>query len=211
VTRASVAFGVALLIVVGALFATLTQRSPEVIEKHRPGIYQIASTTERAEACQRTTALPAGISAIRLSLASFYGPSVATSVRSGGHLITSGTLHNGWYGRVATIPVDPAPQHRYANVDVCLKLGGGDSLVYMYGQKTKSALAATSGGGARLKGVFTIEYLRPGKSWLSQVLPIARRLGLGKAWDGTWNAVLISLLMLSAVSLAFYLVARELR
>jgi hypothetical protein len=56
----------------------------------------------------------------------------------------------------------------------------------------------------------TIEYLRRGSSsWWSLALAVARRMGLGRAWAGTWIVLLVAIMMGSAIAIASWLTTRE--
>src|ERR1700733_12132161 len=67
----------------------------------------LASVSGGGGACQGDETVPAGSSAIRLSLEASAGPRVAGAVHSGGTVIARGESAPGWLGRVVTVPVEP--------------------------------------------------------------------------------------------------------
>jgi hypothetical protein len=171
---------------------------------------ELVRTTERAEACQTQEALPSGTSAIRLGLTTVLGPRVAVRVSSGGRLVTQGTHAPGWEGASVTVPVRPL-RGSLASAKVCVLLSLLNGPVAMLGWHTSPAVAA-AGGGERLPGRMHIEYLRRGsQTWWSMATSVARRLGLGRAASGTWNALLVMALATLLVGLSSWLLLRELR
>jgi hypothetical protein len=86
---------------------------------------------------------------------------------------------------------------------------------------TKSQLAAFAtewapgqpkGAPKALPGRLGIEYLAPSHgSWWSRLLSVARHFGLGRAYSGTWIALLVAALMAAVVVLAVRLSLRELQ
>ncbi len=63
-----------------------------------------------------------------------------------------------------------------------------------------------------LPGRIAVEYVRAGSSsWWSLVPSVARRMGLGRAWAGTWVAAMVALLMVTGIVLASWLTLREAR
>jgi len=118
---------------------------------------------------------------------------------------------SGWTGGTVTVPVRPVVGRAVHNVTICFKLGPTREIVTIEGQLTKPAVAAR-GEGAALPGRMRIEYVRAGhSSWWSLALPTARRLGLGRAWAGSWVALLLATLMGAVVALCSWVLLRELR
>lgn len=207
--RAALAAGVALIVL--AVVLTLS-RTPQVVARANSGFTHqtIAVTTSPAGACQGGETLPRGTSAIRLSLVAVVGPAVRVEVFSGTRLLASGRRGAGWEGGSVTIPLAPAPQ-RPAAARVCFALENVNGPVEMLGLHTHRG-AAIGHEGKRLPGRLHIEYVRPGSaSWWSMALATARRLGLGRAASGTWNAVLVAVLAATLVALSCWLVTRELQ
>ncbi len=169
---------------------------------------RLTSVPGGGSACQADETLPAGTSAIRLSLGASAGPRVAVTVLSGKTVITHGEGAPGWIGYVVTIPVKPL-DHAVHHATVCFAFTGANERVSFLGVPTPTRSAATSGAGV-LPGRIAIEYTRPGSSsWWSLALSVARRMGLGRAWAGTWIVLLVATLMATSIALASWLTIRE--
>jgi hypothetical protein len=204
---------VAGLVLIAAIIGVTLARSPPTLAgtnsikaENSMGVTEVATGL-----CQSGETLPAGTSAIRLSLVAIIGARVAVRVLSGGHLITHGSAGTGWAGSEVTVPVAPVVRGA-AHARVCFRLSDLNGEVEVRGQRTSSAMAAVSMGGQRLPGRFRVEYVRAGhSSWLSRIPSIATHIGLGRAWSGGWVAFGIFTLALSVVALTSWGVARELR
>lgn len=203
--------GVALIVVACAW--TLS-RTPQVIARSNYAFTHttIAATKTAAGACQGKETLPRGTSAIRLALTAVVGPEVEIKVRSGSRLLATGKRGAGWEGGSVTVPVHSASAARsWAPVSVCFSLTQLNGFVEMLGVRTHRN-SAIGQEGKPLPGRLRIEYLRPGgESWWSMALATARRLGLGRAASGTWNALLVGTLASALIALSCWLVMRELR
>ncbi len=162
-------------------------------------------------ACQGGETLPAGASAIRISLGATAGPRVAVAVRGpDGRLLARGVSGQGWLADVVTVPVAPLAR-TVRGATVCFGFGGADERISFFGVRTPAATAARSGGRA-LPGRVAIEYVRAGSSsWWSLASSVARRMGLGRAWAGTWVALFVGLLMVAVIAAGSWLVIREAR
>jgi len=195
-----------------ALAATLTRSPPSVARTNGiPDEGEVASTQERARACQPEELLPAGTSAIRLTLGAEIGPQVGVTVRSGTRIVTRGVRRAGWTGGSVTVPVHRV-SHATSHVNVCFALGRPLEAVKILGNQTAAADALVSSGGERLSGRMGVEYLRPGQaSWLSLLPSIARHMGRGHAWSGTWIVFALLTAMASVACLIAWLTLRELR
>jgi len=135
---------------------------------------------------------------------------VVVEVLLGSHVVARGVRGAGWAGGIVTVHLRPLHQ-AVSDVTVCFSFRGADERVALWGTRTPSSVAATSSEGA-LAGRMRIEYLQPGRSsWWSLVLSVARRMGLGRAWAGTWIALLVAALTAAAATLAMLSSARELR
>lgn len=170
---------------------------------------EIGATSVPTTICQGEETVPAGTTAIRVSLLSLLGPRIKLVARSGGQVVTSGTIGYGWTGAVVTIPVRRVVgTHRHTNV--CVSLAKRQQLVNLRGANTKFSPAVTEGKQV-LPGRMRFDYLRPdSRSWLSLTLPTARRLGLNIG--GGAGIILIPLMLLLSVgTLASWLVVRDLR
>jgi hypothetical protein len=159
--------------------------------------------------CQAGETVPRGTSSLRLSLNAHVGPAMTATVSAGGHVLASGTRGSGWAGARVTIPVTRVA-HAVRDATVCATIDQTRETVTLIGQPTGRAVAARSGH-IVLPGRIQIEYLQPGtRSWWSLVLPVARRLGLGRAPSGTWVALLVALLFGAVAALAACVAVRAL-
>jgi hypothetical protein len=205
--RVALAVGLALTAVA---VSVVLFRSPQVIAGSNaigslPRALQ--SVPGSGSACQANETLPAGTSAITLSLEATAGPHVAVSVRSGNITVTHGESTNGWTGAAVTIPVEPVDRV-VRDATVCFSFAGANERVLLLGASTSTERAATSSGSA-LPGRVGVEYLRSGSSsWWSLAHAIARRMGLGRAWPGGWVVLLVAALMACAIAIASWLIVR---
>ena len=69
----------------------------------------IATTQGNTTFCQSNETLPAGASAMRLSVGVNVGPKVTVTVLSGSQVIAKGVQASGWTGEEVTVPVAPRP------------------------------------------------------------------------------------------------------
>jgi hypothetical protein len=206
--RAALAAGLALLVVAVAL---VMLQSPLVLAGEnavRPVNVTLGSVPGSGRACQKGETLPAGTTVIAVSLETTSGPRVAVTVSSGGRVLTRGESASGWIGKLVAIPVKPL-KYAVRNAAVCVAFTGGNELMLFLGVHGATRNPATSSAGA-LPGRMSIEYLRPGRSsWWSLALGVARRMGLGRAWAGTWIVLLVAALMAASVAVASWLALRE--
>jgi hypothetical protein len=208
-TTAALAGGLTLL----AIVLVLTLSGSPLIVAHAnatPASAPILEADSGSGACQAGEALPAGISAIRLTLVAAAGPRVSLSVLSGSRVLMSGVAPSGWTSGAVTVPVKPLSALA-APVSICFQLGRSVETVQLGGSRTSAAIAARSLSGAPLSGRFTVEYMRAGSSsWWSLAKTVARHMGLGHAPSGTWIALLVLVLMGTSVAAASWLIVREL-
>jgi hypothetical protein len=208
--RVALAAGLALLAV--ALVIVLSG-SPQVLAGTNgiePLGNVLASVPGGGSACQAGETLPAGSSAIRLSLGATAGPRVAVAVRSNGEVVAHGVSAPGWLGDVVTIPVEPLGR-AVRDATVCFAFAGAYERVSFFGARTPARGAARSGKGL-LPGRVAVEYVRSGRSsWWSLALSVARRMGLGRARAGTWIALFVGALMAAAIAAASWSLIRESR
>jgi hypothetical protein len=170
---------------------------------------EVAGTRNAAKACQAGETVPAGTTAIRLALAAELGPPVTVTVLSRGILVAHGTRGPGWTDASVTVPVRRVAR-TIPDARVCFKLGDPIETVAIFGRKT-AATGALSSGAQQLPGRVAIEYVRTGSSsWLSLVPSIARRMGLGHAWGGTWIVFALVAAMAGSVALLCRMLLREL-
>lgn len=226
---ATFATGALVLAVVGA--AVLAQAPVRVVRVSPAGSRGVSETgasafdgtTSSATICQAGEVVPAGISAIRVAIWGFFGARLRVTAYHGSQLVTEGARGGNWTSDSVTVPVRSVSDTRSA-VKLCVAIGPNSEPLLLLGPREPPQRAAvllnagapvsglTSGPGSTLPGRLTIEYLAPGRrSWWSQILPVARRLGLGRAYSGTWIALLIAALMLAVGALTVRVAIREMR
>lgn len=229
--RAIVAFvvGFAVLAAIGAV--TLAKAPPRVVRSGTPGAKAlepaganlIGQQTGERTVCQNNEVLPAGVTAIRLGIWGFFGELVHLRIYRGSQLITTGARAGNWTSSTVTVPVKPV-HRKVANVRLCFVLGPTSESMLLLGPRTTVSDASALWTGAPplaqlntkkaelLPGRVVAEYLAPGRdSWWASILPVARRLGLGRAFSGTWIALLIAALMVGVGVLTVRLTLRELQ
>ncbi len=210
--RVTIALTAGLTLLAVSIGVTLLQSPMVVARKNGTPLVEdrLATTRQALTYCQSGELLPAGTSAIRLALAANTGPGVSVTVSAGGHVLTSGMRGSGWTGRVVTVPLKPLPR-AVSGTTVCASLRASYENIVVFGKATQRTVAAYAGRRA-LPGRMWIEYLRPGShTWASLISATARRLGLGRALAGTWNAVLAAELVAAMAIVASALVLKELR
>ncbi len=195
----------ALALLVLAVVLTLLESPPDVLRSNGvPVDVVLASTTSSARTCQAGEVVPAGTSAVRMTLGSELGPELSLAGVSAGRTVFHGHRGGGWTGASVTVPVDYL-SHTIADVQVCFTPRRATERLLVLGHETSSAVAITASDGEKLGGRMSIEYLRGGSaSWLSQIPSIARRIGLGHAWAGTW----VVFVLLAAMSVNLFLICR---
>jgi hypothetical protein len=171
----------------------------------------LGSDTHTTIACQSGEVLPRQTTAIRLRIFAYLGPRVTVHVLDAGHAIASGEHGAGWTGGVVSVPVRPLPTTR-TGVKLCFALFlNGIEPGELVGEATTGPQAAQVRQGS-VPGRVRVEYLRPGdSSWWSLALSVARRMGIGHAWSGTWLALLAGALMGGVMLVCARLMLRELR
>jgi hypothetical protein len=201
----------ALTLIAIALVVTLSHApATSTLARSVPPESKLVFTNLDARACQRGEALPSDTSAIRVGLFAVSPPEVSVQVYAGSRHVTQGTLHPGWEGGGATVPVHMVP-YAVAPVEVCFELGRVVGTVQMLG-RTTPAVDATLSEGKPLPGRVSIEYVQSGHgSWWSRAGGIVRRMGLGHAASGSWDALLVFVLAATVLALSSWLVTRELR
>lgn len=198
-----------LMLVTPAVGLTLTGSPTTVIATDGiPREADVAATQSGAHACQAGETLPAGASAIRLTLAADIGPAITVTVMAGHAVATHGARGSGWTGTSVTVPVKPVARTT-PGAKVCFAFAHPLEAVTIFGKKTPAAIALTSGT-QTLPGRIGIEYLRQSSaSWLSLLPAIARRMGYGHAWGGTWIVFVLLAAMAGNVVLLCRLALRE--
>jgi hypothetical protein len=172
----------------------------------------LAAANAGTRACQRGEALPRGTTAIRVSLGDFTGPAVTVQALSGSRVVASGVHAAGWDGETVTVPVRRV-HSTISPVSICFASSavGGEKLL-INGSPATAARSVSGRRGEVLGGRLRVEYLGSGHtSWWTLAKSVARRMGLGRAWSGTWVALLVAALMLLAAALASRLILTQLR
>jgi hypothetical protein len=209
---------IALVLALGAY--TLTRSPPRVVggRPFSPTNALIGHTTHDMLACQEGETLPADVSAVRLSIWAFVGMKMHVVAYRGAEAITRGTRGPDWTSDSVTVPVKPL-DHATSDVTLCFALGPNSEPAFILGTRAPARYAtkllATEGSGrlgeSWLEGKVGVEYLAAGQgSWWSRIQAVARHMGLGRAFTGTWIALLVALLMAAVGVLAMRLTLREL-
>jgi hypothetical protein len=208
--RIGIAIAAGLIAIAIGVAVTLSRSPLTVARGDSVTAEPFEEVSKPASYCQAGETLPHGTSAIRLALLPVLGPRVTVTVLSGSRVVTRGARAAGWQGASVSVPVTPVAR-TVAPVRVCFGLSFMNGGVLLQGWPAPPAHATTSRAGP-LPGRVGIEYLRPGRrSWWSLAAATARRLGLGRAWSGTGNALLVMALVATLIVLSSWLVIRELR
>jgi hypothetical protein len=221
-TRISLAVGLTLT---ALAIGVALSRSPPVVARTNGVTVEgtLRAMTSAGEVCQEQELLPPATIAIRTSLEALSGPRVVVRVRRDGELLTSGERGSAWTRQNVTIPVRSLA-HAVPRVSVCFALAPKDETVDLDGGRSAHPLVAA--GAARVGGstatlylppvarplssAIRIEYLRAGdRSWLSQAMQVARRMGLGRAPSGTWLVLVVLVAMALLVVLVSWLLLRR--
>ena len=209
--RTSIVLATGLVLIAASVGVTLARSPPTLAGTNGVHAESLIGVVERAAgACQSGETLPAGTSAIRLSLVSIVGPRVAVRALAGGRAVTRGSTGAGWTSSEVTVPVAPLA-HSVSPVKLCVRLSDLNGEVEFKGART-SAPAAVSERGERLHGRLRVEYVRAGhSSWATLISAVARHVSLGRAGSGLWVVFFILALALSVVALTSWGIVRELR
>jgi hypothetical protein len=227
--RVTVTFAVGLALVVAVGAVALTRAPPRVVgvgapvgEWIGPDGAIVGSTSGDPTVCQANEVLPGGVSAVRLGIWAFFGSRVRVMLYHGAQLLTEGRRGADWTSDSVTVPVRPVA-HTISDVRLCFVLGPNSEPLTLDGavtppreaavisEKSTRAAQLPASDSRPLGGRVTVEYLAAGRgSWWSRALSVARRMGLGRFYSGTWIALLIAALMLAVGVLAVRLTWREL-
>ncbi len=199
------------IVILGLLVAlAMTQAPPRVLRAGPKISSELATSTGDGTVCQRGEVLPAGASAIRISVTAFIGARVRVAVFSGAHVIAEGAHGPDWSGTSVTVPITPVHQ-TVDHTKVCAYVGPNSQPIYILGSPSAPQEAAENGFGQPLNGRIQTEYLASAEgSWWSRILTVARHMGLGHALEGTWVVLLIAALVASALLLSIWTALREL-
>jgi hypothetical protein len=176
-----------------------------------------------ATICQPGETLPAGVSGVRIGMWAFYGAKMHVRVYSGSRVVTEGSRGPNWTSDSVTVPVRPVARQT-SGVTVCVGIGPNSQPLLLLGASTPEKESATAALGvnaptpaaaasshALLGGRIGLEYLSAGRgSWWSRVSSVAKHLGLGRAYSGTWITFLLAALMAAVGALAIRLTLRVL-
>jgi hypothetical protein len=204
--RVRIALAVGLVLLLVALAVVLSQSPPTVAGTNSvPVNRRTLVVAPGSTGCTPAGTLPAGTSAIRLSIVGNAGPHVKLTARSGIEVVASGERAAGWgITESLTVPVNRVSEPK-PDTQICVTLGPGVEPVAFNGALVRNA------SGVEVPG-FRVEYLRPGStSWWSLASDVAHRMGLGHAPSGTWIVFLLIALMIAVAALASQLIIRELR
>jgi hypothetical protein len=225
--KVTVTIVVGIALIAAVVVVTLTRTSPRVLRVGLPGGLATNRTvldlvTGETAVCQTNEVLPAGASDIRISLWAFFGPQVHVIAYRGSQILTQGRRSADWTSDSVTVPIKPLNQAT-SHVRLCVVAKPNSEAMFILGAPSptrKAALISNSGtptpeGGVGeeqpLKGRMGVEYLAAGRSsWWSRVLSVARHMGLGRAFTGTWITALVAALMTAAIALTLRLTLREL-
>jgi hypothetical protein len=190
VVKVTFGVGVALLIAVCAY--ALSRSPPRVLRAGPKTSGLITALTGDGEACQAGEVLPAGVTAVRLSIAAYVGARIRVKVYSGSQLLTEGGRDPDWTGTSVTVPLTPL-RESVSDASVCFDISPNSETLFVLGRETPASEAISLPTGERLSGRLDIEYLGSGQgSWWSRILTVARHMGLGRAFSGTWIVLLIA-------------------
>jgi hypothetical protein len=215
------------LLVLAAMVAVAITRSPSRVA--RVGVptgnardIELVRFTNDISVCQADEALPAGVSAVRLAMWAFYGAKVHVRIYgSDSQILTEGSRGGNWTSDSVTVPIRPVA-HSASGVTLCFGVGPNSQPIIVMGNHSPLQEAATGALGhnaptpaashhALLQGRVGVEYLSTAQgTWWSHALAVARRMGLGRAYSGSWIALLVAALMAAVGALALTLTLREL-
>jgi hypothetical protein len=212
-------------IVAATTALALTNAPPRLVRVGAPGIKAIngggasfvGEVLGDSTVCQAGETLPRGVTGVRVSVWAFFGARVHASIYDGPRLLTQGTHNGAWTGDSVTVPVAPLAR-TVQNARLCFAIGPNSEPLGLLGPPTPPRAAAQihlpegHGRPLLLRGRMAVEYTAPGSgTWWSRIVEVARRIGLGRAFAGTWIALLIAALMAAVAALAVRFTLRELR
>lgn len=209
VVKVTLVLGVVILIAVCAY--VLTRSPPRVLRAGARSSTFLSSFYGASEGCQDNETLPARASAVRLSILAYVGAPLHVAVYSGSHVLTTGSRGPNWTGTSVTVPLVPL-SHSVSHATLCYAVAPNSETLFILGSPASvpaEGLRQTTGD--VLAGRLSAEYLGAGReSWWSRVLTVARHMGLGRAFSGTWIVLLIAAMVAAVGILAGGLVVREL-
>jgi hypothetical protein len=220
--RVKIALAVGVALIAVAIAFTLTRSPPRVLRGSWHGSETgLGAPTGDAAVCQDNEVLPAGTTAVRLSMWAFVGARVRVVAYAGTQVLTEGSHGPDWTSTTVTVPVRAVPSTT-AGVRLCLAIGPNSEPILLLGDNAPPSEEAvelpanvpapqSASFEQKLRGRVNVEYLGSGTgSWWSQITSVARHVGLGRAYSGTWIVALIGALMIAVGALAWRLMLREL-
>jgi hypothetical protein len=208
VVKVTLVVGVAILAAVCAF--VLTRSPPRVVRAGPKPSDLITALSGDGQACQTREVMPAGVTAVRLSIGAYVGARIHVAVYSGSQILTEGSRNPDWTGTSVTVPVTPLRESA-SNVSVCFDISPNSESLFLLGRQTGASEGLSLPDGETVPDRLDIEYLGPGQgSWWTRLLPVARRMGLGRAFSGTWIALLVAAMIAAVGVLAAGLALREL-
>jgi hypothetical protein len=212
VTRVRTALVLGVGVTLVAVVVVIAQFPLTVIaENNAAGMETELGSTKMIDAriCQGGETIPRGTVAIRFSLYALTGPPLEVRALHDGRTVRVGTRGSGWTGASVTIPVAEITRS-VSPVTLCLAATTAAEPMLILGRRTGAGAAAYREPGHVGDGRMKIAYLGRGhSSWMSLALSVARHMGLGRAWSGTWVAALVLALMLAALGVVAALVLGE--
>ena len=205
-----IALAVGLAALVAVLAVVLSQSRLSVAGTNSVAAqHELTSLPGGSKGCEEAGTMPAGTTAIRVSLGANVGPKVNLQALSGQQVIAQGERGAGWgFAASTTVPVKRVSQ-TINDARVCVALGADSYRIIFYGSSVYVTTVSGQRGVARR---FRVEYLRPGhRSWWSLTSYVAHRMGFGRAPSGTWVVFLVIALMITIATLASRLILRELQ
>jgi hypothetical protein len=202
-----VTLGVGVMLLLALTAFVLTRAPPRVVRVGEPNTGTGLLIAGDAEVCQANETLPAGVSAIRLSLLTYFGPAVRVKLSAGPSVLAHGARGPGWSGTAVTVPVSPR-RRAVAHVRLCVNVAPNSELIGFTGVRASARRAAVLNG-EPMNVRLGVEYLAAGRgSWWTRILAVARHIGIGHALSGTWVALLIAALVAGVGGLAARLLLR---
>ncbi len=213
--------GIALVLLVGAL--VLRGSPPRVLRTSGPAARSSLGVTQsELTVCQGNEVLPAGATAVRVSIVAFLGSNMQVAALHQGRLLTTGSHNPDWSGSTVTVPIKPL-DHSTSNVVVCVAFAPNSELLQLFGTPASSRNSAIFFKGnaiatsraqwqanGTLRGRLSLAYLGPGhRSWWSQATSVATRMGFGHFIGGKSIALLAALLVAAMAFLTVRLTLRE--
>lgn len=223
--KVKVTLAVGLVLLTASAAVALTRSPPRVARVGVPTgdakAAPLGKTLGDATICQPGETLPAHVTGIRIGMWAFYGAKMHVRIYSGSRIVTEGSRGPNWTSDTVTVPVKPVA-HETSGVMVCIGIGPNSQPLLLLGAETPARESATAAldvhtptpaaaGRARLGGKIGVEYLAAGRgSWWSRLTSVAMHMGLGRAFSGTWIALLVAALTAAAGALAIRQTLREL-